>query len=125
MGSDIPQQRQLLGQVIRHRLEVCNLSIRQASLRANLSHNTLRVVLAGARPSIETCDALDPVLGLPAGTLRLLSGWPLQEQEYAYSRKWAQTLLEIAGVEDRQRVIGYLLAQRTNAILLDKEQHAG
>lgn len=100
----------LLVQVIRERLRAANLSTRQASLSAGLSHNTLRVVLGGARPTIETCDALDEVLGLPFGTLRLLAGWPIPLERHQYDETWVQTMLEIASSEVRQGVVRYLVA---------------
>jgi lambda repressor-like predicted transcriptional regulator len=101
----------VVAQVIRRRLQALGLSVRQTSLRANLSHNTLRVILAGARPAPETCDALEPVLGLPSATLRLLAGWPIPEERFHFSEVWARQLLELASPELRQQVIGFLLAQ--------------
>ncbi|GIW07647.1 MAG: hypothetical protein KatS3mg060_2452 [Dehalococcoidia bacterium] len=100
-----------VAQLIRRRLRALGLSARQSSLRAQLSHNTLRVVLAGARPTAETCDALDQALGLPPATLRLLAGWPLPEDRFRFSEEWARLLLELATPELRQKVIGFLLAQ--------------
>ncbi|MCS6803228.1 MAG: helix-turn-helix transcriptional regulator [Chloroflexota bacterium] len=100
-----------VAQLIRRRLQALGLSVRQTSLQANLSHNTLRVILAGARPTAETCDALEHVLGLPKATLRLLAGWPLPEECFHFSEEWARQLLELATPELRQKVIGFLLAQ--------------
>lgn len=100
-----------VAQLIRRRLETLGVSARQASLQAHLSHNTLRVVLAGARPTGETCDALDGPLGLAPGTLRLLAGWPLPLERLRFSEEWARVLLELASPEVRQKVVGYLLAQ--------------
>ncbi|MCS7003511.1 MAG: helix-turn-helix transcriptional regulator [Dehalococcoidia bacterium] len=98
---------------IRERLSDLNLSARQASIRAGLSHNTLRVILAGARPTAETCDALEPVLGLPAGALRLLAGWPMEEKRVDPDIEYAINLLRLARPEHRQAVIGYLLVNLT------------
>ncbi|GIW11090.1 MAG: hypothetical protein KatS3mg061_2147 [Dehalococcoidia bacterium] len=74
------------------------------------------MILAGARPTPETCDRLDPVLDLFPGTLRLLAGWPLPPACYQYSEQWARTLLEIAPPETRQQVVAYLLAQRSRPL---------
>lgn len=109
-------QGDALATLVRQRLRALRLSARRASLRAQLSHNTLRVILAGARPTPETCDRLDPVLDLFPGTLRLLAGWPLPPACYQYSEQWARTLLEIAPPETRQQVVAYLLAQRSRPL---------
>jgi transcriptional regulator with XRE-family HTH domain len=100
-----------VAQLIRRRLQALGLSARQSSLRAHLSHNTLRVILAGARPTPDTCDALDRALGLPRATLRLLAGWPVPDDRFQFSEEWARLLLELATPEMRQMVIGFLLAQ--------------
>lgn len=94
---------------IRARLLELGLSARQASIRAGLSHNTLRVILVGARPSAETCDALEPVLGLETGALRRMAEWPLDERKSDPDIEYALTLLDQASVEQRQAVLGYLL----------------
>lgn len=98
---------------IRERLATLGLSARQASIRAGLSHNTLRVILAGARPTAESCDALEPVLGLNAGTLRLLAGWPVDERRADPDLEYALRLLRLARPEHRQAVIGFLLVNLT------------
>ncbi|MFN8534627.1 MAG: hypothetical protein U0556_13900 [Dehalococcoidia bacterium] len=98
---------------IRDRLAALGLSARQASIRAGLSHNTLRVILAGARPTTETCDALEPVLSLAPGTLRLLAGWPVDERRTDPDIEYAIQLLRLARPEHRQAVIGFLLVNLT------------
>ncbi len=98
---------------IRERLTALGLSARQASIRAGLSHNTLRVILAGARPTIETCDALEPVLNMPSGSLRLLAGWPIEDKRIDPDVEYAIHLLKLARPEHRQAVIGFLLVNLT------------
>jgi lambda repressor-like predicted transcriptional regulator len=98
---------------LHERLAALGLSARQASLRAGLSHNTLRVVLAGARPTPETCDALEPVLQLAPGTLRLLAGWPVSEQRRNPEVEYALQLLRTADPTHRQAAIAYLLVSLT------------
>ncbi|MCS6802909.1 MAG: hypothetical protein RMM58_11735 [Chloroflexota bacterium] len=98
---------------IRARLAALGLSARQASIRAGLSHNTLRVILAGARPTAESCDALEPVLGLSPGTLRRLAGWPVDERRTDPDIEYAMRLLRLARPELRQAVIGFLLVNLT------------
>jgi lambda repressor-like predicted transcriptional regulator len=98
---------------IRERLAALGLSARQASIRAGLSHNTLRVILAGARPTAESCDALEPVLGLSTGTLRLLAGWPVDDRRTDPDIEYALQLLRLARPEHRQAVIGFLLVNLT------------
>lgn len=113
-----------VGRLVQARLRAQNLSVRQASLRSQLSHNTLRVVLAGARPMPDTCDALDGTLHLAPGTLRLLAGWPLPTGSAGYSEEWARILLELSSWETRQQVITYLLAQTTPAPRRKRRQPA-
>lgn len=102
-----------LRKTIRERLTEMHLSARQASIRSGLSHNTLRVILTGARPTAETCDALEPVLGLQTGTLRMLAGWALDERKVDPDVEYAVSLLRMAQPEHRQAVIGYLLVNLT------------
>ena len=97
----------------------------KAPVQSGLSHNTLRVVLDGARPKAETCDALEPALHLAPGVLRLLAGWPLDDDRFRYDEQWVRTLLELAPWSRRQQVISYLLARQDGDAVPPRESRPG